>query len=215
MPPTRRSTSASVVCPSWPACHHRRITSSLVHASNTRSAGALKVRSTRSVCPPLIGGGTNCMRAMPAQGAAGRQPRRRRAAPPPPARRSRGRGSLAGSIAVGVVIVPPLVRRALRPALGRVLPRLLAPERGDVEEGPGGAQVLGTAGVDEVGAVDLAALADEHVVAVPLVDAEVLVEVVRDRVPGDQLPPHALLETLDLALGRAGDVGERRVAGVE
>ena len=42
-------------------------------------------------------------------------------------------------LAVRVVVVPPLVRRGLRVALGRVLPLLLAPERGDVEIAPGGA----------------------------------------------------------------------------
>jgi hypothetical protein len=41
--------------------------------------------------------------------------------------------------AVRVVVVPPLVRRGLWVALGRVLPLLLAPERGDVEIAPGGA----------------------------------------------------------------------------
>src|SRR4051794_11487071 len=112
----------------------------------------------RSVCPPLIRGGASGVRAMPGRAGAARRRRRRTAAPPPPAHRRRGRRSLAGSFAVGVVVVPPLVRRGLRPALGRVLPRLLASERGDVEERPCGAQVLGTAGVDEVGAVDLVAL---------------------------------------------------------
>jgi len=42
-------------------------------------------------------------------------------------------------LAVSVVVVPPLVRRGLRVALGRVLPLLLASERGDVEIAPGGA----------------------------------------------------------------------------
>src|SRR5215216_2185059 len=45
-------------------------------------------------------------------------------------------------LAVRVVVVPPLVRRGLRVALGRVLPLLLASERGDVEIAPGGAYVL-------------------------------------------------------------------------
>src|SRR5215212_4997807 len=48
-PPTRRSTSASVVSQSCSACHQRRITSSLVQASKTAWAGAWKVRSMRSV----------------------------------------------------------------------------------------------------------------------------------------------------------------------
>ena len=42
-------------------------------------------------------------------------------------------------LAVRVVVVPPLVRRGLRVALGRVLPLLLTSERGDVEIAPGGA----------------------------------------------------------------------------
>src|SRR5215204_7580747 len=44
-PPTRRSTWASDVSQSCSACHQRRITSSLVHASKTARAGAWKVRS--------------------------------------------------------------------------------------------------------------------------------------------------------------------------
>src|SRR5215211_788514 len=151
----------------------------------------------RSVWPSLIDGGARDLRAMPGRAAAGRRRRRRTAAPPPPARRPRGRRSLAGSLAVGVVVVPPLVGRGLRPALGRVLPGLLAPERRDVEKRPGRAHVLVAARVDEVGAEDAVALADEGVVPVPLIDAEVLVEVVRERVPGDQLPTHALLQALD------------------
>jgi hypothetical protein len=42
-------------------------------------------------------------------------------------------------LAVRVVVVPPLVRRGLRVALGRVFPLLLASKRGDVEIAPGGA----------------------------------------------------------------------------
>ena len=40
-------------------------------------------------------------------------------------------------LAVRVVVVPPLVRRGLRITLGRILPLLLAAERGDVEIAPG------------------------------------------------------------------------------
>src|SRR5919198_5058097 len=114
-------------------------------------------------------------------------------------------------LAVRVVVVPPLVRRGLWVALGRVLPLLLAPERRDVEIAPGGAQVLVAAGVDEVGAEDPVALADEGVVPVPLVNTEILVEVVRDRVPGDELPAHALLQALDIGLGGTRDKDKRRV----
>src|SRR5215207_7608458 len=101
---------------------------------------------------------------------------------------------LAG-LAVLVVQVPPLVRRGLRVALGRVLPLLLASERGDVEVRPGAAHVLVAAAVDEVGAEDLVTLADERVGAVPLAHAEVGVEVVRERVPG-HIPTHPCLPLL-------------------
>src|SRR5262245_56180800 len=107
--------------------------------------------------------------------------------------RERGRSR---TVLVCVVVVPPPVRRRLRVALGRVLPLLLAPERGDVEVTPGSAHRLVAAAVDEVSAEDPVAVADEGVVPVPLVDAEVLVEVVGERVPGDVPPAHALLQAL-------------------
>jgi hypothetical protein len=50
---------------------------------------------------------------------------------------------------------------------------------------------------------------------VPLVDAEVGVEVVGDRVPGDVLPAHAVLHPLDVGLGRPRHERQRGVAGVE
>src|SRR5215210_4296075 len=65
-------------------------------------------------------------------------------------RRGRSRG-----LGVGIVVVPPPVGRGLRVALRRVLPLLLAAERGDVEVTPGRPQGLVTAGVDEVGTEDL------------------------------------------------------------
>src|ERR671914_1727893 len=114
-----------------------------------------------------------------------------------------------------VVVVPPLVRRGLRVALGRILPLLLASERRDVEVCPGGAHRLVAALVDEAGAEDPVAVADEGVGSVPLVHAEVLVELVSDRVPGDLLPAHLRLPALDLRLRRARDEGERGVAGVQ
>src|SRR6266545_6933993 len=107
------------------------------------------------------------------------------------------------ALAVGVVVVPPPVRRGLRVPLRRVLPLLLAAERGDVEVVPRAPHLLVAAGVDEVGAEDPVALADKRIGAVPLVDAEVLIEVVGDRVPGDALPSVALLQALDLGLGGA------------
>src|ERR671914_1958387 len=91
-PPTRRSTEASVVSQSCAACHQRRSTSSLVHASNTAWAGASKVRSICSVVLSLtygaLGGvarGALSTRAPPAA-----QSRRRPApAPAPPVARPR------------------------------------------------------------------------------------------------------------------------------
>jgi hypothetical protein len=50
---------------------------------------------------------------------------------------------------------------------------------------------------------------------VPLLHAEIGVEVVGDRVPGDLLPTHALLQALYLGLRRPRDERERRVARVE
>src|SRR5215218_1597253 len=92
---------------------------------------------------------------------------------------------------VVVLVVPagPGVGRGLRPALGGVLPGLLAAVRRDVEEAPGRPERLVAAGVDEVGPVDLVAVAQEHVRAVPLGDVVVGVEVVAQRVPGE-LPAH-------------------------
>src|SRR5262249_61681058 len=81
-----------------------------------------------------------------------------------------------GARHVAVVPVPPLVGPALRIAVRRLLPFLLAAECRHVEVAPHGAHRLVAAAVDEVGAVDALAVADEGVVAVPLVDAEVDVE---------------------------------------
>src|SRR5580704_11495130 len=79
---------------------------------------------------------------------------------------------------VTLVPVPPLVRPALRISLRRVLPRLLAPERRHVEVAPDGAHRLVTAAVDEVGAEHALTIADERVVAVPLIHPEVSVKAV-------------------------------------
>src|SRR5207245_7626937 len=113
-----------------------------------------------------------------------------------------------------VVPDPPLVRRGLRVALRRVLPLLLAPERSQVEVAPGAPHRLVAAVVDEVGAEHAVAVADERVRAVPLVHAEVGVEVVRDGVPW-HLPAHPRLQALDVRLRRARDKGESGVAGVQ
>src|SRR6266436_9041208 len=102
----------------------------------------------------------------------------------------------AWSILIGlvwfVVPDPPLVRRSLRVALRRVLPFLLAPERSDVEVVPCIPHLLVAAVVDEVGAEHIVAVAGERVRAVPLVHAEVLVEVIRYGIPG-HLPAHPRL----------------------
>src|ERR1041385_1089676 len=74
---------------------------------------------------------------------------------------------------VAVVPVPPFVRPALRITLRRVFPLLLTSERGDVEVAPDRAHRLVAAAVDEVSAEDALPVADEGVVAVPFVDAEV------------------------------------------
>src|SRR5262249_58848996 len=79
----------------------------------------------------------------------------------------------------------------------------------------GGPHPLVRAAVDEICAKYLVAIADERVVPVPLVDTEVLVEVVGDRVPGDVLPSHALLQTPDVFLWGARGVYERRVSRVQ
>src|SRR6185436_15875157 len=85
-----------------------------------------------------------------------------------------------------VLVVPacPGVGRSLRPVRGRVLPLLLAAVGGDVEKAPCRPERLVAAGVDEVRAVDLVAVAQEDVRAVPLGDVVVGVEVVAQRVPG-------------------------------
>src|SRR5207245_11610605 len=91
-----------------------------------------------------------------------------------------------------VVPDPPLVRRGLRVALRRVLPLLLAPERTHVEVAPGAPKRLVAAVVEEVRAKYAVSVAEERVCAVPLVHAEVGVEVVGHRVPR-HLPAHARL----------------------
>src|SRR4029077_20581392 len=101
-----------------------------------------------------------------------------------------------------VVPDPPLVRRRLGVAFRRILPFLLAPERSDIEVVPCAPHLLVTAVVDEVSAEHAVAVADERVRAVPLVYAEVGVELVRQRVPRDQLPAHPRFQALDVRLRR-------------
>src|SRR5438477_11099837 len=99
-----------------------------------------------------------------------------------------------------VVPDPPLVRRGLGITLRRVLPLLLTPERSDVEVVPGVSHLLVAAVVDEVGAEQAVAIADEHVRAMPLIHAEDGNERVRHGVPGDQFPAHTRPQALDIRL---------------
>src|SRR5438067_12408585 len=99
-----------------------------------------------------------------------------------------------------VVPDPPLVRRGLWITLRRVLPLLLAPERSDIEVVPGVSHLLVAAVVDEVGAEQAVAVADERVRAMPLVHAAVGVEHLSHGVPGDQLPTPQRLHALDVSL---------------
>src|SRR4029078_13098246 len=80
---------------------------------------------------------------------------------------------------------------------------------------PGAAHLLVAAHVDEVRPEDATVVTDERVGAVPVIDPEVLVEVVGDRVPGDVLPPMTLLESLDVLLRSARSERQGRVASVE
>src|SRR5258708_37955492 len=95
--------------------------------------------------------------------------------------------------------VPPLVRRGLGVTLWRVLPSLLTAERREVEVAPGGSHRLVAAAVDEVCAEHLVAVADECIVAVPLVYAKVHVEAVGHGVPR-HLPAHSRLQARDVRL---------------
>src|SRR5262245_62829221 len=160
-----------------------------------RSALSVPGSGVGAAVPPVgVARGTRSRRVP----AAARRPRSRAAEGPPRwacLRRGRsrvvavGRSCLSGAElheagAIGARLVrlvvpgPPLVRRGLAVALRRILPSLLAPERGHVEVGPGVAHRLVAAAVDEVGAEDVVAVADERVGAVPLVLAEGGVEVV-------------------------------------
>src|SRR5215471_12202233 len=102
---------------------------------------------------------------------------------------------------VVVVPVPPLVWRRLGVTFWRVLPSLLTAERREIEIAPRGPHCFIAAVVDEVCAEHLVAVAEEHVVPVPFIDAEVHVEVVCDRVPG-HVPAHPCLQSRDLRLRR-------------
>src|SRR5207244_11789370 len=75
--------------------------------------------------------------------------------------------------------------------------------------------LLVAAVVDEVGAEQAVAIADERVRAMPLVHAEVGVEVVRHGVPGDELPAHPRLQALDVRLRGARCEHESGVTRVQ
>src|SRR5215472_13256193 len=95
--------------------------------------------------------------------------------------------------AVLIVPIPPLIRCCLRITFGRIFPFLLPSERCDVEIVPCASHLFVAAIIDEVRAKHAVAIADERIRTVPLVHAEVLVEVIRDRIPGDELPAHTRL----------------------
>ena len=85
-------------------------------------------------------------------------------AEPAAARRRARRGRHGGGPALGVVFVvqsPPAVRWRLRTPLGRVLPLLLAAQRGQVEQRPIAGERLDAAPVGEVSAEDPLAIANE------------------------------------------------------
>src|SRR3569832_706228 len=119
-----------------------------------------------------------------------------------------------GTFDIAVVPVPPLVGWRLRVACRRILPPLLAAERRDVEIVPGAAHLLVAAVVDEIGTEDAAIVAEELVGAVPLIDAEVSVELISDREPRN-VPAHMFLESHDVGLRRARDEHQRGVARVQ
>src|SRR4029077_4091345 len=116
---------------------------------------------------------------------------------------------------VTLVPVPPLVRPALRIALRRILPQLVAPKRRHVEVAPDGAHRLVAAAVDEIGAEYTPTVADERVVAVPLIHTEVDVETVSDGIPWDLLPTHSRLKARNVGLRCARHIHQRRVTRIQ
>src|SRR5262249_3709430 len=94
-------------------------------------------------------------------------------------------------VAIFVVPIPPLVRRCLRITFWRVLPFLLAPERSDVEIVPRAPHLFVATIVDEVRTKHAVAIANERIGAVPFIYTKIPIEVIRDRVPRNELPAHA------------------------
>jgi tRNA isopentenyl-2-thiomethyl-A-37 hydroxylase MiaE len=86
------------------------------------------------------------------------------------------------------VPVPPLVWRGLGITFRRILPSLLTAERREIEVAPCAPHRFVAAVVDEVRAEHPLAVADEHIVAVPFINAEVLVEAVGDVYQGISQP---------------------------
>src|SRR5215510_10779909 len=100
---------------------------------------------------------------------------------------------------VVVVPVPPLIRWVLGVTLWRVLPSLLTAERRDIEVAPSGSHRLVTAVVDEICAEHPLAIVEEHIVAVPFMDAEIHVEGVGDGIPG-HFPAHPRIQPCNIRL---------------
>src|SRR5262249_33873891 len=66
----------------------------------------------------------------------------------------------------------------------------------------------------EIGAEHAFAIAQEHVVTMPFMDAEIRIEAVRDGVPG-HLPAHPSLQARDIRLRRTRRISERGVASMQ
>ena len=119
-------------------------------------------------------------------------------------------------LVVLVVALDPLMGCGLRVSLRRVFPLLLSSQRRDVEVAVDASYALVAAAVEKIGEEDPGlVVAKEHERGVPLVGTEVGVEVVRDRVPGEDLPAHSRSVALDLGLRGARDERERGVPCVQ
>src|SRR5262249_58210375 len=92
---------------------------------------------------------------------------------------------------------------------------LLTPESSNVEIAPGVPHLFVTPVVDKVCAEHAVAFANERVRAVPLIHAKVLVEAVRDRVPGNELPAHSCFSAINILLRSARGEYECGIAGVQ
>src|SRR3984957_5593255 len=116
----------------------------------------------------------------------------------------------------GVLImpVPPFIWRSLGITRRRILPLFLTAEWSHVEVTPSAAHRFVAAIVDEVGAKDELAVAEEHVVTVPFVHAEVGMEAVGDGLPR-HLPIHSRFQAGDVRLRSARGERESGVAGVQ